>query len=153
MAWIFPVAKGAGYTLRRPDDSYTRAGYKKTKTNPNGLHWAIDISAPEGAYVVTPGHFTITYKGDYGDLGRVIEGYVPGTGYLRYCHLRGVTSWPIGKELPAGYRIGTVGMTGNTSGPHLHLELGEKKLSSGRDPRKNPARAVREAFDARRFVA
>jgi murein DD-endopeptidase MepM/ murein hydrolase activator NlpD len=34
----------------------------------------------------------------------------------------GIILWQ-GQNVPAGARIGRVGMTGNTTGPHLHWEL------------------------------
>jgi murein DD-endopeptidase MepM/ murein hydrolase activator NlpD len=45
-----------------------------------------------------------------------------GTFYSIYGHL-GSTSVTSGQDVQAGQIIGTVGLTGNTSGPHLHLQV------------------------------
>jgi murein DD-endopeptidase MepM/ murein hydrolase activator NlpD len=39
-----------------------------------------------------------------------------------YCHLSQV-SVAAGERVSAGERIGAIGMSGNTSGPHLHFEV------------------------------
>jgi murein DD-endopeptidase MepM/ murein hydrolase activator NlpD len=47
---------------------------------------------------------------------------VDGTFYSVYAHL-GTSAVRAGDIVEAGRSIGTVGMTGNTSGPHLHLQV------------------------------
>ncbi|GAA2518901.1 hypothetical protein GCM10010201_14940 [Pilimelia columellifera subsp. columellifera] len=41
----------------------------------------------------------------------------------RYCHLLRRPTAREGQRVPAGYQIGVVGTSGNSSGPHLHFEV------------------------------
>jgi murein DD-endopeptidase MepM/ murein hydrolase activator NlpD len=61
----------------------------------------------------------VGYAGAYGN--RVIITHADGT-ETWYCHMNdfAVSS---GEEVEAGETIGHIGITGNTTGPHLHLEV------------------------------
>jgi murein DD-endopeptidase MepM/ murein hydrolase activator NlpD len=61
----------------------------------------------------------IEFRGRYGRqvLLRHADGWL-----TRYAHLRTVRV-RMGQQVRAGETIGTVGQTGNATGPHLHFEI------------------------------
>ncbi|MBD1844286.1 M23 family metallopeptidase [Cyanobacteria bacterium FACHB-63] len=126
----FPVENFQGYTSPfgyrlSPDGSYSRE-----------FHRGLDMAAPEGSYIRN--WWT----------GRVVEvsdGSACGTSVVIrsgdwehiYCHMQGsagrngqgkfIRSGDVqiyeGQTVTAGQRIGRIGMTGRTTGPHLHWGL------------------------------
>ncbi|MBW1600901.1 peptidoglycan DD-metalloendopeptidase family protein [Streptomyces sp. JJ66] len=87
----------------------------------SGYHTGLDFPAPTGAAVrsIAGGSVAFTrYGGPYGK--HIMLDHGKGMRSL-YAHLSqiGATSGAVGK----GKRIGAVGSTGNSSGPHLHLEV------------------------------
>jgi len=116
-----------------------RYGYfvKESKT----LHTGLDIPAEEGSPVFATADGEVIFSG-YGILygsgakndpyGIVVkirhtQKFNNLTLYSMYAHL-GRTAVKVGDRVTAGQTVGYVGMTGNTSGPHLHYEtriLGE----------------------------
>ncbi|HBB76332.1 MAG: hypothetical protein A2186_03635 [Candidatus Levybacteria bacterium RIFOXYA1_FULL_41_10] len=89
-------------------------------------HMAIDIESDVGAPIVAANNGTVsnvitgTWDGGYGN-----NAYVDmGNGYVsHYAHMSSVYVSP-GQSIVAGKTvIGTVGLTGRTTGPHLHFEI------------------------------
>ncbi len=92
------------------------------------FHDAIDIGAPAGAAVVAAGPGTVIYAGwklagsdGYGG-GLVVWISHGGKLYTTYNHLS-AEFVRVGQQVGAGQRIGSVGMTGAATGPHLHFEV------------------------------
>lgn len=86
------------------------------------LHAGIDIAAPWGAPVVAAREGTVTFAGwqaGHGNYVRLDHGGGLGTGYA---HLSGI-SVVVGQRIFAGQRVGYVGSTGLSTGPHLHYEV------------------------------
>ena len=86
------------------------------------VHTGLDFAAPSGTPIrsVSAGVVTaVGYDGAYGN--RTVVRLPDGT-RLWYCHQSSVGVRP-GEHVVAGQRIGTVGSTGNVTGPHLHLEV------------------------------
>ncbi|GAB3867173.1 hypothetical protein GCM10028801_40620 [Nocardioides maradonensis] len=86
------------------------------------VHTGLDFAAPEG----TPIHaiadgvvLAASYDGSYGNktVVRLTDGTV-----LWYCH-QSAFDVKVGEHVEAGQVIGLIGATGNTTGPHLHLEV------------------------------
>ena len=85
-------------------------------------HTGLDMASPPGTPIVAVANGTITEAGDAGAYGnRTVQTLEDGT-EIWYCHQTdiGVVA---GDKVTAGQQIGTVGATGNVTGPHLHLEV------------------------------
>jgi len=85
-------------------------------------HWGLDIALPEGTPILSGQDGTVifaAYSGGYGFLV-VIDN---GEGLVsRYAHCS-VLYVTVGQEVSAGDMIARVGSTGQSTGPHLHLEI------------------------------
>ncbi|MEZ0067780.1 murein DD-endopeptidase MepM/ murein hydrolase activator NlpD [Streptacidiphilus sp. MAP12-20] len=106
----------------------TTAGYGQSGSYWSHLHTGLDFAAPAGTPVRAVGAGVVTSAGWAGSYGyRVIETLPDGT-EIWYCHLSAIA---VGAgSVTGGQPIGRVGSTGNSTGPHLHLEV----RPSGGDP-------------------
>ena len=90
-----------------------------------GEHWAachtgLDFASPHGSAVYAVASGTITSAGWNGAYGNeVVVDHGDGT-QSHYAHLSSIDA---SGSVSAGERIGSVGSTGNSTGPHLHLEI------------------------------
>jgi murein DD-endopeptidase MepM/ murein hydrolase activator NlpD len=86
------------------------------------MHAGLDIAAETGSVIVAPADGQVTFVGEFDDLGRAIV-IDHGNGVLtRYGH----TSAQLvkaGAKVRRGQKIGLVGTTGHSTGPHLHYEI------------------------------
>jgi murein DD-endopeptidase MepM/ murein hydrolase activator NlpD len=86
-------------------------------------HDGLDFPVPYGTRVGAAGRGTTIYAdynyGGYGNLV-VIQHRLGFTTW--YAHLSEITSW-VGEQVVGGTRIGYVGSTGHSTGPHLHFEV------------------------------
>lgn len=128
----FPVENFQTYTspfgLRRsPDGSYSQE-----------YHRGLDMAAPEGSYIRSWWTGKVVEVSDDSACGTSIV-IQSGQWEHIYCHMKGfveksnggryisdrdgaIQVWE-GQVVQAGTRIGRVGMTGRTTGPHLHWGL------------------------------
>ena len=118
-----PISWYAGGTWVNPT-----MGYRLTATfGESGRHWSsthsgLDFAAPTGTPVRSVYTGTVTAVGWGGAYGNRIQITHPDGTETWYCHLSQMyvsTGTPVG----TGTVIGTVGATGNTTGPPLHLEV------------------------------
>jgi murein DD-endopeptidase MepM/ murein hydrolase activator NlpD len=85
-------------------------------------HNGLDIGAPAGKAVHAIANGTVAFAGEDSDYGNYVRIHHPHLGFDSfYAHLLTIDT-AIGKPVSQGEKIGTVGSTGNSSGPHLHLE-------------------------------
>jgi peptidoglycan hydrolase-like protein with peptidoglycan-binding domain len=86
-------------------------------------HQGLDFPVPYGTRVGAAGRGTTIFaghnSGGYGNLV-VIQHRLGFTSW--YAHLSRITSW-VGERVVGGTRIGYVGSTGYSTGPHLHFEV------------------------------
>ncbi|MCW2786370.1 MAG: peptidase [Marmoricola sp.] len=86
------------------------------------LHTGLDFAAPTGTpiFAIADGVITFTgYDGSYGN--KTVETLADGT-EIWYAHQSeiGVT---VGQHVIQSAQIGRIGSTGNTTGPHVHIEV------------------------------
>jgi murein DD-endopeptidase MepM/ murein hydrolase activator NlpD len=110
--WLRPVAgetPGTGFGARRVINGQPRAP-----------HSGIDFAAPVGAPVLAANRGRVALVGDYFFPGRLVV-LDHGLGlYTVYFHLDTIAVAE-GQVVARGEALGTVGMTGRVTGPHLHF--------------------------------
>lgn len=85
-------------------------------------HTGLDFAAPEGnpIFAVANGVITETgYDGSYGN--KTVETLADGT-EIWYAHQESI-GVNVGDTVTSGQTIGVLGSTGNTTGPHVHIEV------------------------------
>ncbi|MBU7582719.1 MAG: M23 family metallopeptidase [Nostoc sp. TH1S01] len=156
LAASFPVENFQAYT--------SPFGYRRSATG--GANWefhgGLDIAAPQGSYIRNWWVGTVLKVGDRTACGTHIV-IKSGEWEHTYCHMEGhvetaygrrylidrtggIQIWE-GQVIPTGVRIGRVGMTGRTTGPHLHWGL--KYANNYVDP----ALVLREMFTQQQIAS
>ncbi len=110
--WVLPVT---GYRL-------TATFGQRSGLWSSGMHTGLDFAGPSGSTIVSVAAGTVKSAGFDGSYGnRTIVTLEDGT-EIWYCHQ---TSFlvGVGDVVRGGEAIGTVGSTGNSTGPHLHIEV------------------------------
>ena len=86
-------------------------------------HEGVDIAAPQGASVYVAAEGVVLRTGyDAQGYGRFIEVRHPNGMTTLYGHLSRIDV-ASGMDVAAGGRLGLVGTTGRSTGPHLHFEI------------------------------
>lgn len=109
-----------------PNDCTRTSGYG-WRADPMGgsgsdFHLGNDLAAEEGTVILAAGDGVVRYAGthpSYGNYVRLLHQNGDETLYahMQYLFVR------TGETVSAGTVLGTVGETGNATGPHLHFEL------------------------------
>ncbi len=119
----------------------SRFGMRRLGGEPGArMHKGVDIAAPQGTAVYSAA------EGEILRIGRQPEGY---GNFIEMRHPNGMTTMyahlsridvASGDRVLAGERIGLVGSTGYSTGPHLHFEVRRGGTQV------NPSRVVGETF-------
>ncbi|MYS68006.1 peptidoglycan DD-metalloendopeptidase family protein, partial [Streptomyces sp. SID5473] len=111
-SWAAPLAGAQVSTPYRASGAMWSSGY----------HTGVDFAVPTGTSVRSIGPGTVVSAGWAGAYGNeVVVQHTDGT-YSQYAHLSSL-SVSAGQSVDGGQQIGLSGSTGNSSGPHLHLEV------------------------------
>lgn len=121
--WVFPLGR-ARYVLT--------AGFGECGSRWEHCHTGQDFAVPTGTPVMAAGAGVVTFAGWAGPYGNAVHVLHPGGVATWYCHLSRLDTHR-GAHLDPGDLVGLSGSTGNTTGPHLHLEVrtGASGTSSG----------------------
>ncbi len=119
---ITSVGTIAGVSLSRPVNGSITSRYGSRSSIRSGAHTGLDIATSSGTPITPIASGTVTYagyKGSYGNLvivshGNGIESY--------YAHCSKIYT-AVGQTVDRNTVISAVGSTGNSTGPHLHLEI------------------------------
>lgn len=112
--------------LMAPVDHYrlsSRYGRRKDPLNGKwAWHGGIDLSAPPRRPVLSPAPGKVVFAGRKGRFGKMVEidhgrGIKTRYGHLRKIHVKR------GQRISTRDKIGQVGSTGRSTGPHLHYEI------------------------------
>lgn len=87
------------------------------------LHDAVDFASPYGAPIYAANNGVVTIKGNVGTCGKTVEINHNNGYYSVYCHMSKYGNITKGQAVEKGQIIGYIGMTGNTTGPHLHFGI------------------------------
>jgi murein DD-endopeptidase MepM/ murein hydrolase activator NlpD len=85
-------------------------------------HKGVDYAAPVGTPVRTVGDGTVDFAGWQNGYGNVVQIQHSNERSTLYAHLSRIEVKK-GQRVEQGQQIGAVGMTGWTTGPHLHFEF------------------------------
>lgn len=120
--WVWPVP---GYDKARDISSGFGFRIHPVTKKPNN-HGGVDIVAPTGTPVLAAITGTVVRVGEDEIYGKYVE--IENNGHwTMYAHLNAINV-SRRQEVEAGNRIGAVGNTGLSTGPHLHFEVKEKRF-------------------------
>ena len=107
-------------------------------TGKNAFHEGVDFMSETGIPVISAAGGVVVYAGKHPEYGNMIE-IDHGNGLsTRYAHLsKGLVK--VGDVVLRGVKIGEVGNTGRSTGPHLHFEVRYKGAPQ------NPVRFLQKA--------
>lgn len=111
-----------GISLIRPVSGIITSRFGVGSAIRRSSHTGLDIATSTGTPIVAAASGTVTfsgYKGSYGNMVVISHGNGVQT-YYGHCSKLYVA---VGAQVAQGQTIAAVGSTGNSTGPHLHLEV------------------------------
>ncbi|WP_031172551.1 peptidoglycan DD-metalloendopeptidase family protein [Streptomyces durhamensis] len=112
--WQWPMKQGT-YTL---GTRYHETGAMWSL----GYHTGLDLVASAGTPIYAPADGKVVHAGPGGSYGNMTEIQHAGGVMTLYGHQTSIKV-SVGQQVKRGDLIGTVGATGNVTGPHLHWEV------------------------------
>lgn len=116
VTWVEPVRDHARITAQFGESlDPLNAGKKR-------FHSGTDFAAPYGTSVLASAPGTVSYAQEAGGWGRKIV-IDHGNGWQSsYSHLGSIET-KLGDKVTAGEMIATIGVSGRSTGPHVHFEI------------------------------
>ena len=114
----FPIA----VSFIRPVSGTITSRFGSISKVRTGAHTGLDIAAKTGTQIAAAASGTVTYSGYQGSLGYLIK-ISHGNGIETYYGHCSKLYTQVGQYVNQGDIIAAVGSTGNSTGPHLHLEV------------------------------
>lgn len=111
-----------GISLVRPVSGVISARFAENSSIRRSSHTGLDIAASTGTPIVAAASGKVTFsgwKGSYGNMMVITHSNGVQTYYAHCSKLY----FDAGASVSQGQVIGAVGSTGNSTGPHLHLEV------------------------------
>ena len=111
-----------GVNLIRPISGTISSRFGSKSSVRSGTHTGLDIAAPKGTPISAAASGTVVFSGEKGAYGKMIA----------ISHANGIQTYyghcsklyvKVGEKVKQGDVIAAVGSTGNSTGPHLHLEI------------------------------
>jgi murein DD-endopeptidase MepM/ murein hydrolase activator NlpD len=91
------------------------------------MHRGVDFAAPRGTPIYAAGDGVVKFAGRKGGYGKYVRIHHNGTYSTAYAHMSRIAKGlRPGKRVKQGQKIGYVGSTGRSTGPHLHYEILKK---------------------------
>ncbi|WP_037676820.1 peptidoglycan DD-metalloendopeptidase family protein [Streptomyces griseus] len=112
--WQWPMKQGT-YTIGTP---YHQNGRMWSL----GYHTGLDLVASSGTPIYAPADGKVVHAGPGGSYGNMTKIQHAGGVVTLYAHQTSIKV-SVGQTVERGQQIGTVGATGNVTGPHLHWEV------------------------------
>lgn len=127
--WMLPVA-GEITQEFGPTDVWLEPSAEWQGVAYAHFHNGVDIAAPWGSPVLAPAAGRVAFAGYMSDGALVVVLAHDGGRVSLYAHLADGDGWapPVaaGQTVKAGERIGSIGVTGMSTGPHLHWSVYER---------------------------
>jgi murein DD-endopeptidase MepM/ murein hydrolase activator NlpD len=120
-----PAPDASGSDLTLPVRGRVSSGFGPRKHPVDGrthFHSGIDVAAPRGSEIVSPAAGEVVETGSGGASGRFLRVRHGDGTVSSYAHLDRIEVRE-GDRIAGGQLLGTVGTTGRTTGPHLHLSV------------------------------
>lgn len=116
------VKVNLGVSLVRPVSGVISARFAENSSIRRSAHTGLDIAASTGTPIVAAASGKVTFSGWKGSYGNMIVVTHSNGVQTYYAHCSKLY-FEAGASVSQGQVIGTVGSTGNSTGPHLHLEI------------------------------
>ena len=111
-----------GISLIRPVSGTITSRFGVSSNIRRSSHTGLDIAAPTGTPVKAAASGTVTFSGWKGSYGNMLV-ISHGNGVQTYYGHCSKLIAKVGQKVSQGQVIAKVGSTGNSTGPHLHLEI------------------------------